>query len=110
MDFCCHLFVLQWWLMSLYLPEGGLSELLYAGDYVPMSETIEGLRNKLLKWKEAFESRGLKVNVEKTKVVVISGIIKDFMSNSKVDPCGFCSLTVKLNSVLCMQCGKWIHG
>ena len=33
-----------------------LSELLYADDLVLMSETFEGLRNKFLKWKEAFES------------------------------------------------------
>ena len=31
-------------------------ELLYADDLVLMSETIKGLRNKFLEWKEAFES------------------------------------------------------
>ena len=31
--------------------EGALSELLYADDLVLMSETIEGLRNKFIKWK-----------------------------------------------------------
>ena len=31
-----------------------------------MSETIEGLKNKFLKWKEDFESKGLKVNYGKT--------------------------------------------
>ena len=36
--------------------DGVLSELLYADDLVLMSETIEGLRNKFLRWKEAFES------------------------------------------------------
>ena len=39
-----------------------LSELLYADNLVLMIETIEGLINKLIKWKEAFESKGLKVN------------------------------------------------
>ena len=42
-------------MLSLNLPEGALSELLYAYDIVLMSETIEGLRNKFLKWVEAFE-------------------------------------------------------
>ena len=37
--------------------EGALSELLYADDLVLMSETILGLRNKFLKWKDAFEAR-----------------------------------------------------
>ena len=32
------------------------------------------------------------------------------MSISKDDPCWVCNLIVKANSVLCLQCGKWIHG
>ena len=88
-----------------------LSELLYADDLILMSETIEGHRNKFLKWKEAFECKGLKVNHGKTKMIVSSGgITKDGMSKSKVDPCGVCSLRVKANSVLCAQCGMCVHG
>ena len=49
--------------------DGALSELLYADDLVVMCETIEGLRNKFLKWKEDFESKSLKVNLEKTMVM-----------------------------------------
>ena len=75
-----------------------------------MSETIKGLRNKFMKWKEAFESKGLKVNLGKTKVTVSGGITKDGMSKCKVDLCVVCSLKVKANSVLCLQCGKWIYG
>ena len=52
-----------------------------------MSETIEGLRNKLIKWKEAFESKILKVNLGKTKVKVSGDITIDGMSKCKVDPC-----------------------
>ena len=51
----------------------GLSEMLYADDFVLMSEMMEGLREKFWKWKEAFESKGLKVNLGKTKVVVSGG-------------------------------------
>ena len=43
-------------------------------------------------------------------VMVSSGITKDGLSKSKIDPCGVFSLRVKANSVLCVQCGKWIHG
>ena len=57
-----------------------LSELLYADDLVMISETINGLRDKFLKWKETFESKALKVNFGKTKVMVCGGIIKDGMS------------------------------
>ena len=60
---------------------------------------MEALRNKFMKWKEVFESKGLKVNLGKTKVMVSSGITKDGMSKSKVDPCVVCSLRVKTNSV-----------
>ena len=67
---------------------GFMSEMLYADDLVLISETIEGLREKFWKWKEAFESKGLKVNLRKTKVVV-SGAEGE-VSVSKVDPCGIC--------------------
>ena len=49
--------------MSLNLPECALSKLLHADDSVLMSETVEGLRNKFLRWKEALESKSLKVNL-----------------------------------------------
>ena len=38
-------------------------ELLYADNEVLMSETTDGLRIKFQKWTEAFESKGLKVNL-----------------------------------------------
>ena len=42
-------------------------------------------------------------------VMVNSGITQYVLSKSNVDPCGVCSLSVKAKSVLCLQCGKWIH-
>ena len=90
-----------------FLGEGVPSEFLYAGDLGLMSEAIDGLRNKFLKWKEAFESKGLRINQGKTKVMVSSGITKDGMSRCKVDPCGIYSLRAMGNSKvfkkLCMQ-------
>ena len=75
-----------------------------------MNEIIEGLRDKFFKWKEAFESKCLTVKLRKIKVIVISGITKDGSSSSKVNPYMVCSLRVKANSVLCVQCGRCIHG
>ena len=49
---------------------------------------MEGLTEKFWKWKEAFKSKGLKVNLGKTKVLV-SGAEGE-VSVSKVDPCGIC--------------------
>ena len=67
---------------------GLLSEMLYACDLVLMSKTMEGLRQKFKKWKEAFESQGLKVNLGKTRVLV-SGAEGE-VTVSKVDTCGIC--------------------
>ena len=83
--------------VTVFAREGVLSELLYADDIVLMCETIVGLRNNFLKWKEIFESIGFKVNLGKTKVTVFGGITKDGMCESKVDPCVVCSLRVKAN-------------
>ena len=77
---------------------------MYADDLVLTSETMEGLREKFWKWKEAFKS---KVNLGKTKVVV-SGAEGE-LTVSKIDPCGICGKRVMANSVLCVKCRKWIH-
>ena len=73
-----------------------LSELLHADDLVLMSETIEGLRNKFLKCKEAFESKCLKVSLGETKVVVSDGITNDDLFKSKGGPCRAYCLKVSL--------------
>ena len=67
---------------------GLMSEMLHADDFVLTSETREGLRERFWKWKEVFESKGLKVNLVKTKVVV-SGAEGE-VTVSKVDPSGIC--------------------
>ena len=46
------------------------------GDLVLMSEGVENLKEKFLKWKKAFASKGLKVNLKKTKVMASSFIGK----------------------------------
>ena len=87
---------------------GLMGEMLYADDLVLTSETMEGLREKFWKWKEAFESKGLKVNLRMTKVVVRGA--EGEVTVSKVDPCGICGEQVMANSVLCVKFKKWIHG
>ena len=57
-----------------FIREGALSELLCADDLVLVSETFQRLRDKFLKWKEAFERKGLKVNLVITTVMVSSDI------------------------------------
>ena len=73
-----------------------------------MSENIENLKEKFLKWKEAFDSNGLKVNLKKIKITVNG--LKGEVLKSKVDLCAKCSKRVTANSVMCRKCGKWVHG
>ena len=70
-----------------------------------MSESIENLKEKFLKWKEAFENKGLKVNLKKTKVMVSGS--KGEALKSKVDSCAECVKRVMANSMMCTKCSKW---
>ena len=88
--------------------EGLTNEILYPDDLVLMNITVENLKGKFLKWKEAFESKGMKVNIKKTKVMV--GGSKGEVLKSKVDPCAKYGKRVMANSVMCTKCGKWVHG
>ena len=63
-----------------------LSELLHADDIVLMSETIEGIKNKITKLKETLESKNSKANHKKTKVIVSGSITKNGLLKSNVDP------------------------
>ena len=50
-----------------------------------------------------FESKGLKVSLGKTKVMVSEGITVDGLPKSKVYQCGVPRLRAKANSILCIQ-------
>ena len=84
-----------------------MNEILFADNLVLMSKSIENLKEKFLKWKEAFESKGLKVNFKKTKVMVSGS--KGEVLNSKVDPCAKYGKRVMANWMMCTKCGKWVH-
>jgi len=85
-----------------------MSKMLYVGDLVLTSELVEGLREKFWKWKEAFESKGLKVNLWKTKVVL--SWAEGEVAVSKVYISGICGKQLMTNSLLCVKCRKSIHG
>ena len=44
---------------------GVVNELLYADDLVIMSETMKELKERFWNWKNALESKGLKINTRK---------------------------------------------
>ena len=87
---------------------GVVNELLYADDLVIMCEDMKDLKERFWNWKDALESKGLKVNTRKTKLMVSGSEGK--LYKSKIDPCGVCGRRVMANSVLCTKCGSWVHG
>ena len=63
---------------------GVVNELLYADDLVLMSATTEDLKERFWNCKDALESKGLKVNTRKTKMMV-SGL-EGQLFKKKIDP------------------------
>ena len=62
--------------------------LMYADDLVLICETKEEARQRFVVWRNALESKGLKVNISKTKVMRCAwdGVLK----KAAVDPCSVC--------------------
>ena len=87
---------------------GVVNELLYADDLVLMSETTEDLKERFWNWKNVLESKRLKINTSKTKVMGSRSEGKLF--KSKINPYKACGKNIMANSVLCMKCGNWVHG
>ena len=50
--------------------QGREQELAYADDEVVTAETEQEARESFERWKEAMETRGLRMNMEKTKVMI----------------------------------------
>ena len=88
--------------------EGLPWELLYADDLVLMAESVEDLKEKVLRWKECMEVKGLKVNLVKTKVMV-SGKNCGAIEKMGEWSCTVCGKGVGDNSVRCTGCSGWIH-
>ena len=86
---------------------GVVNELVHEDDLALMSETIEDLKERLWNWKDALESKDLKVNTRKTKVMVSGS--EGELFKSKIDPCVVCGRRAMANSMLCTKCGNWFH-
>ena len=83
-------------------------ELLYADDFAVIAETAEELTKRLNEWKDNVESKGMRVNMNKTKVM-ISGERQKVRQKAVSWPCGVCSKGVGSNSLQCNSCQKWVH-
>ena len=81
--------------------------LMYADDLVLICETKEEARQRFVAWRNALESKGLKVNISKTKVMRCArdGAPKE----AAMDPCSVCGKRGGVNSIHCATCGCCVH-
>ena len=84
-------------------------ELLYADDLDLMAESEDKLMEKFELWRSGMEDKGLRVNMDKTKILVCRAKPVQSGKPSGKWPCGVCGKGVGRNSIICTQCGKWIH-
>ena len=82
-------------------------ELLYADDLAVIAETEEELIKRLNEWKDNVESKGMRVNMNKTNVMT-SGERQKMRQKAR-RPCGVCSEGVGSNLIQCSSCQKWVH-
>ena len=102
------LFIIVLEALSRRFREGLPYELLYVDDLVLMADSMEELMVKLGKWKESLETKGLRVNLSKTKLMLCSDRDRQPQACGKY-PCGICKQGVGRNSIECSGCKKWIH-
>ena len=102
------LFIIVMEALSREFKVGCLWELLYKDDLVLMAETLEDLKKKLTIWKDNIEAKGLRVNVNKTKLVC-SKHNSSVKSDPVKWPCNICRKGVSKNSIFCQSCNHWVH-
>ena len=83
-------------------------ELLYADDLVLMADSIEELEILFERWKSGMEQKGIRVNSEKTKVV-ISKHKRNPQNKTGNFACSVCLKGVGRNYILCPACKCWVH-
>ena len=83
-------------------------ELLFADDLVIVDTSLERLIERVLEWKNGLESKGLRVNMSKTKFMA-SGLDLGVLHDSGKYPCAVCRTGVGNNSILCTKCNFWVH-
>ena len=86
--------------------KGWTKRILNAEGLVLKEKTTEEWKENFDEWREAFESKGMRVNLGKTKLMVRG--MEEETFDGGIDPCGACGARVMSNSVLCTTCGKWV--
>ena len=72
-----------------------------------IAESEKDLIKRLNEWKDFVENRGMRVNMNKTKVM-ISGERQKVMQKAVRWPRGVCGRGVGNNSIQCTSCKKWV--
>ena len=84
-------------------------ELFFADDLVIIAKSLEECIDRVKAWKEAMESKGLRVNRGKTKFMA-SGINLDVLRDSGKFPSAVCRTGMgQVSGILCTKCVHWVH-
>ena len=83
-------------------------ELFFADDLVIIATSLEECVERVKAWKEGLESKGLHVNMAKTKFMA-SGLGLDILQDSGKFPCAMCRTGVGRSSIRCSKCNFWVH-
>ena len=83
-------------------------ELFFADDLVIIATSLEECVERVKAWKEGLESKGLHVNMTKTKFMA-SGLGLDILQDSSKFPCTVCRTGVGRSSIRCSKCNLWVH-
>ena len=87
---------------------GHLWKVLYAKDLVILAEMFEDLMTKMAVSKNGLESKGLKININKTKVMTSGRNLHTLQTFGKY-PCAICRRGVRINSIFCSGCSFWVQ-
>ena len=74
-----------------------------------IAETEGDLIKRLNEWKDFVENRGMRVNINKTTKVMISGEWQKVTQKIVRWPCGVCGRGIGNNSIQCTSCQTWVH-
>ena len=83
-------------------------ELFFADDLVIIATSLEECVECVKAWQEGLESKGLHVNMTKTKFMA-SGLGLDILQDSGKFPCAVCRTGVGRSSIRCSKCNLWVH-
>jgi len=83
-------------------------EMLYTDDLFMIAETEDALIKRLNERKDNVENKGMRVNMNKTKIM-ISGEQQKVTQKAVKWPCNVCGRGLGNNSIQSTSCHKWVH-